>query len=117
MAGTEHLSVPRASLVPFFFEDKAMSKIAKGTWVEIERVLLQPEQRAPNLPEDTRKCPYVLRISGFLQDDAEMGAEVKIRSIIGHEHVGVLRVVNPSYGHSFGTTVTELLTIGTGERA
>lgn len=44
-----------------------MSAIAKGTWVEIERVLLDPEQRAPNLPEDTRSCPYVLRISGFLQ--------------------------------------------------
>jgi len=115
MAGTEHPSVPRASVVVFLSEDKAMSKIAKGTWVEIERVLLQPEERAPNLPEDTRKCPYVLRISGFLQEDAELGAEAKINSIIGHEHGGRLRVVNPSYGHSFGTTVPELLTIGTGE--
>jgi 2-amino-4-ketopentanoate thiolase alpha subunit len=94
-----------------------MSKIAKGTWVEIERVLLKPEERAPNLPEDTRACPYVLRVSGFLQQEAELGAEVTIRSLIGHEHGGVLKVVNPSYGHSFGTTVPELLTIGTGERA
>ena len=94
-----------------------MSKVTKGTWVEIERVLLKPEERAPNLPEDTRQCPYVLRISGFLQEDAEIGADVKIRSLIGHEHAGVLRVVNPSYNHSFGTTIPELLTIGTGERA
>jgi 2-amino-4-ketopentanoate thiolase alpha subunit len=94
-----------------------MSKIAKGTWVEIERVLLKPEERAPNLPEDTRACPYVLRVSGFLQEDAELGAEVKVRSIIGNEHAGILRVVNPSYGHSFGPIVPELLTIGTGERA
>ena len=56
------------------FEDETMSKIAKGTWVEIERVLLKPEERAPNLPEDTRTCPYVLRISGFLQEDAEVWA-------------------------------------------
>jgi hypothetical protein len=90
-----------------------MSKIAKGTWVEIERVLLKPEERAPNLPEETRKCPYVLRISGFLQEDAEVGAEARVKSLIGHEHAGVLRVVNPSYGHSFGATVPELLTIGT----
>ena len=56
-----------------------MSNIAKkGTWVEIERVLLKPEERAPNLPEDTRKCPYVLRVSGFLQDDASVGDEVTI---------------------------------------
>jgi hypothetical protein len=90
-----------------------MSKIAKGTWVEIERVLLKPEERAPNLPEETRKCPYVLRVSGFLQEEAEVGAEVTVKSLIGHEHSGILKVVNPSYGHSFGTTVPELLTIGT----
>lgn len=90
-----------------------MSKMAnKGTWVEIERVLLKPEERSPNLPEDTRKCPYVLRVSGFLQDDAELGDNVKILSIIGHEHRGVLRVVSPSYSHSFGAIVPELLTIG-----
>ena len=90
-----------------------MTMIAKGTWVEIERVLLRPEERAPNLPEETRKCSYVLRISGFLQEDAEVGAEVTVKSLIGHEHSGVLKVVNPSYGHSFGTTVPELLAIGT----
>jgi 2-amino-4-ketopentanoate thiolase alpha subunit len=93
-----------------------MSRIVKGTWVEIERVLLKPEERAPNLPEDTRKCPYVLRISGFLLEDAELGANVTVRSLIGHEHSGLLWIVNPSYSHSFGTTIPELLTIGTGER-
>jgi hypothetical protein len=94
-----------------------MTKIAKGTWVEIERVLLKPEERAPNLPEDTRQCPYVLRISGFLLEDAELGAGVQIRSLIGHEHSGVLRIVNPSYSHSFGNTIPELLAIGTQERS
>jgi hypothetical protein len=89
-----------------------MSKIAKGTWVEIERVLLKPEERAPNLPEETRKCPYVLRVSGFLQEEAEIGDTVRVRSIIGHEHAGVLTLVNPSYAHSFGATVPELLKIG-----
>lgn len=91
--------------------------VKAGTWVEIERVLLTPAERAPNLPEETRKCPYVLKISGFLQVDAEIGAAVTVKSLIGHEHTGVLKVVNPSYGHSFGSTVPELLTIGTEERA
>ena len=83
-----------------------------GTWVEIERVLLAPEQRAANLPEDTAKTPYLLRLSGFLQQDAELGQEVAIKSLIGREHRGILRLVNPSYSHSFGATVPELLTIG-----
>lgn len=91
--------------------------VKAGSWVEIERVLLKPEERAPNLPEETRKCPYVLRISGFLMEDAELGAEVRVKSLIGHEHAGMLRLVNPSYAHSFGTTVPELLTIGTGDRS
>ena len=39
----------------------------------------------------------------------------KFRDI--HEHTGILKVVNPSYSHSFGATVPELLTIGTEERA
>jgi hypothetical protein len=90
--------------------------VKAGTWVEIERVLLRPEERAPNLPEETRKHPYVLRISGFLQGYAELGAEVTVKSLIGHEHSGVLRLENPSYGHSFGATVPELLRIGKGER-
>jgi hypothetical protein len=94
-----------------------MSLIAKGTWVEIERVLLKPEERAPNLPEETRKCPYILKLSGFLQEDAELGAQVTVRSLIGHDHTGQLKVVNPSYSHSFGATVPELLKIGTEAKA
>jgi hypothetical protein len=43
-----------------------MSQIQPGTWVEIEQVILTPDQRAPSLPEDTRQVPYVLRVSGFL---------------------------------------------------
>ncbi len=90
-----------------------MTTITKGTWVEIEQIVLKPEERAPSLPEDTKKVPYVLRVSGFLLEDAALGDEVRIRTIIGRELSGTLRVVNPSYRHSFGTVVPELLTIGT----
>ena len=90
-----------------------MSKVKKDTWVEIEQVILKPEERAPSLPEDTRQTPYVLRVSGFLMEEAEVGQEAHIRTIIGRELSGILKVVNPSYSHSFGTTVPELLTIGT----
>jgi hypothetical protein len=90
-----------------------MEKIPQGMWVEIEQVILTPEQRAPSLPEDTKQVPYVLRVSGFLVEAAEVGEPAEIRTIIGRRLSGVLKVVNPSYSHSFGTTVPELLTIGT----
>lgn len=86
--------------------------VAKGTWVEIESVVLKPEERAPGLPEDTAKTPYVLRLSGFLEEEAEVGQEVAVKSLVGRTHRGVLRAVNPSYDHSFGATVPELLHVG-----
>jgi len=94
-----------------------MSIIPKGTWVEIEQVILTPEQRAPSLPEDTRNVPYVMRVSGFLVEPAALGEPARIKSLIGREISGTLRQVNPSYSHSFGATVAELLTIGREEEA
>lgn len=90
-----------------------MNQIQSGTWVEIEQVVLTPGQRAPTLPEDTKQVPYLLRISGFLVEPAEIGGPARIRTIIGRELSGTLKTVNPSYNHSFGSTVPELLTIGT----
>jgi len=89
-----------------------MEQIPAGTWVEIEQVILTPEQRAPSLPEDTRQVPYVMRVSGFLVEPAALGQAARITTIIGRELSGTLRQVNPSYSHSFGKTVAELLTIG-----
>ena len=89
-----------------------MTKIATGTWVEIEQVVLTPEERAPTLPPETKATPYMMRVSGFLAEDAELGQEATICTIIGRELRGTLRAVNPGYNHSFGETVPELLTIG-----
>jgi hypothetical protein len=89
-----------------------MSNVTKGTWVQIEQVLLSPAERAPTLPEDTRQVPYVLRVSGFLLEAAELDHQARIRTLIGRELSGALRTVNPSYTHSFGETVPELLEIG-----
>ncbi len=91
--------------------------IKTGTWVEIEAVLLKPVDRAPNLPPDTAKVPYILKVSGFLTEDAKLGQEATVRTLIGHEFRGLLTIVNPSYAHSFGATVPELLHIGIGGQA
>ncbi len=94
-----------------------MDTIKKGAWVEIEQIVLTPEQRAPSLPEETRCTPYKMRVSGFLLSESALGQTARIRTIIGRELEGTLITVNPSYNHSFGQTVPELLTIGTGEEA
>jgi hypothetical protein len=60
-----------------------------------------------------RRVPYMLRVSGFLIEPAEPGGPARVRTIIGRELSGTLKTVNPSYSHSFGNTVPELLTIGT----
>ena len=90
-----------------------MSQIQAGTWVEIEQIVLTPELRAPTLPEDTKRVPYVLRVSGFLVEPAELGGPARVRTLIGRELGGTLITINPSYSHSFGSTVPELLRIGT----
>lgn len=93
-----------------------MSQIQPGTWVEIKQIVLTPEQRAPTLPEDTKGAPYVLLVSSFLVKPAEFGGPTRIRTMIGRELSGTLVRVNPSYSHSFGNIVPELLTIGEAER-
>jgi hypothetical protein len=90
-----------------------MAKIAQGSWVEIEQVVLTPEQRVQSLPQETRSVPYLLRVSGFLQQDAELGQVVQVKTIIGRTLSGKLKTVNPGYSHSFGETIAELLPIGT----
>jgi hypothetical protein len=90
-----------------------MAKIAKGIWVEIEQVVLPPEQRVQTLPEETRGVPYLLRVSGFLQQASEIGQDAQVKTIIGRILTGKLKLVNPGYLHSFGETIPELLRIGT----
>jgi len=86
----------------------------QGAWVEVERVVLRPEERAPQIPPETRAVPYVLRVSGFLdQEGAKLGDEVGVLTLAGRRLRGRLIAVNPSYRHGFGDTVEELLRIGT----
>ena len=85
----------------------------RGAWVEIQRVVLSPEERAPHIPDETRAVPYMLRVSGFLDEaDAKLGDEVGVVTLAGRKLRGRLITLNPSYRHSFGDTVEELLHIG-----
>ena len=85
--------------------------VKKYSWVMIEKVLLEPENRASHLPEETKKVPYIIRICGYLMEDANLKDTVKIKTKIGRIHEGKLIEENPSYKHNFGDTVKELIDI------
>lgn len=85
--------------------------IKKGEWVRIHKTILPPAERAPQVPEDTKKVPLEMWDKGFLQADARIGDEVTILTVTGRKETGTLIEVNPHYGHDFGKFVPELLVI------
>ncbi|ANQ53837.1 2-amino-4-oxopentanoate thiolase subunit OrtA [Thermosipho sp. 1070] len=85
----------------------------KGDWVQIQQILLKPEERTAPLPEDTQKVPLMMRIKGFLiNETAEIGQEVEIKTLTGRLVKGELVAINPKYEHDFGEPVPELITVG-----
>jgi hypothetical protein len=85
--------------------------IEKNAWVRIHKIILEPSERAPQVPDDTKKVPLELWTKGFLVSDAEIGDEVKITTVTGREETGTLIEVNPAYAHAFGNFIPELLEI------
>ncbi len=83
----------------------------KGDWVQIRTTVLTPEERAPQVPDDTKKVPLLLWVKGFACSDASVGAQVEIDTVTGRRVKGELFAVNPRYAHDFGDFVPELLRI------
>ncbi len=86
--------------------------IKKGEWVLIHNIVLTPENRAPQVPDDTKKVPLELWVKGYLQKDANIGDEVTVLTRTKREVKGKLLEVNPYYKHDYGKFVPELLQIG-----
>ncbi len=87
-------------------------RVAEGTWVELQRIVLEPEERAADLPEETRRVPLEMRVKGFLVRSAAVGEEAEILTPAGRRLQGTLDAVNPAYTHGFGPPVPELAGIG-----
>lgn len=85
--------------------------IKKGQWVQIERTILEPGERAPQVPEDTQKVPLIMWVKGFLEEDAKLGDEVKVKTRTGRIETGKLLAENPAYDLNYGNFVPELLKI------
>ena len=86
--------------------------VKKGQWVEIYRVVLSAGQRAPQVPDDTKKVPLEMRVKGFLEKDARIGDEAVVTTAAGRHVSGRLDAVNPAYTHGFGEPISELIGIG-----
>ena len=82
--------------------------IKKGSWVQIRKVVLNPDERAYNLPEATKKVPLLLWVKGYLLKDAEINDNVKIKTVTGRIEEGELLTVNPSYMHTYGNFIPEI---------
>lgn len=88
-----------------------MCMAKKGDWVQIHQIVLKPEERAPQVPADTKCVPLELWVKGYAQHDAEIGQSMEIETVTGRKVKGELVAVNPNYTHDFGKFVPELLKI------
>lgn len=83
----------------------------KGDWILIHSVILTAEERAPQVPSDTKEVPLEMWVKGYLQEDAEIGDQVKVKTVTNRFEAGKLIEVNPTYRHSFGEFIPEILEI------
>ncbi len=83
----------------------------KGEWVRIHSVVLKADERTAKIPEDTKKTDLQMWTKGTLQEDANIGDEVTIKTAANRITKGTLVEVNPYYTHSFGEFVPEIIEI------
>ena len=80
----------------------------KNTWVQIRAAILAPEDRAPQVPDDTKATPLIMWVKGYLNNDCKIGEECEITTVTGRVVSGILEEAEPSYTHDFGRYVPEL---------
>ena len=82
----------------------------RNDWVRIHRNVLEPAERTGKLPEDTRRVPLEMWVKGrLLEEHAEIGDEVSVRTSVGRMEHGRLIEVNPCYELNYGSFVPEIL--------
>ncbi|MCB2309736.1 2-amino-4-ketopentanoate thiolase [Clostridium tagluense] len=86
--------------------------IKKGTWVEVEEIVLLPEDRAINIPDETKKTPLKSWTRGKCLSDCELGDKVQIETNIGRISSGEVVDIEPGYYHTYGKYVEEISNIG-----
>jgi len=87
---------------------KTTETLSTGDWVRISFTLLDPDQRAPELPAETAKTPYIVHATGRLLEAAQVGQEATIETQIGRRLRGVVTEARPGDWHTFGAMHPEL---------
>ena len=87
-------------------------KAIKGDWVKVHNIVFTPEQRAPQVPDDTKNVPLEMWVKGFTLYDGKLGDEIEVKTITGRKAEGKVVEINPTFTHSFGNNIPELLKIG-----
>jgi len=91
--------------------------LSKGSYVEIQKMILSSEERATSIPEETKNTSLMLWAKGFLEEASEIGNIGKIVTVNGRHVEGIITELNPSYTHDFGEFVPEILYIGSQAKA
>lgn len=85
----------------------------KNDYVQIHSIVLTPELRSKNLPEETHTKPLEMWVKGYLQEDAAgIGDTVTVKTRTGRLCTGTLCDEAPHFEHSWGKQIPELLRIG-----
>lgn len=85
--------------------------VKKGTFVRIEKTILEPEERTSKIPDDTKKVPFKMWTKGYLQHDCELNEEATIVTVVNRTDIGKLVEVNPFYELNYGTFLPEIAEI------
>lgn len=88
-----------------------------GDWVEVEWVLLTPEERAAGLPAETASKPLTVWVKGFARAGASIGDDLTVETMTGRAVTGHLSDLEPGYFHTFGKPIAELAHVGADLRA
>jgi 2-amino-4-ketopentanoate thiolase alpha subunit len=82
--------------------------IEKNTFVQIYKVVLSSSERSSNLPDDTKRLPFEMRVKGKLMSKASIGDVVEIKTATNRVEQGILLSVEPFFTHTFGHHVQAL---------
>ncbi|MDD3401222.1 MAG: 2-amino-4-oxopentanoate thiolase subunit OrtA [Eubacteriales bacterium] len=93
-------------------EFSANNLVVLGDWVQVEITVLEPDERAKNIPDDTKQVPLQMWVKGYMQNESAcMGDTVTVKTRVGRLVEGRLCAVNPCFEHNFGGFIPELLKI------
>ncbi|MDR2168464.1 MAG: 2-amino-4-ketopentanoate thiolase [Clostridiales bacterium] len=85
--------------------------VKAGTWVEIRNIILEANERATNLPEDTAAKPLIMWVKGNLIQDSKIGEPVQVQTATGRLESGILEKIEPVVDLGYGQFVAEILEI------